>query len=505
MTVREILDLAVVQAAAPVLTTGAGELNRRVLWAHSSEIFEIGPLLAGGELLLTTGLGLSGTDAGARRFWIRDLAERGVAAVAIEIGRSLPMLPDELVDEAGRRGIPLIRLDDVVPFERICRAVNTVILDREGTELRTVDQLSEALFAVLTRGGLNGVARVAAERLGGPVLVATAAGQVVAAGGVPAKPALSRLVSDAPTRAPILVDGRQWGDVVAECAPGWSPGAAALAARRVAAAAGVAVAQLRDSPGEAGGAAALLEDLLTGKVASEHEFAIRAGLAGVHPPAGAELIGIVASTADPRATIAMMRAAGAATGGTLVARVRDHVLSIVVADGHTADPSGAVAQRLRQQSGCSVDGLAGLRCVVGPPVPPAEVGRSLREAHDVADTGGPAIRVWRENIPDRLLGMLDENTRRQLVDDLLGPLRRWDAAHGSELVRTVDVYVRHGCSPTRAAEQLHVRRQSLHQRLRRAEELLGHRVDDPSVIASMLLATRAVGLDRPHDHEHFAG
>ncbi|NDL60108.1 PucR family transcriptional regulator [Phytoactinopolyspora mesophila] len=489
MTVREILDLPAVKAAAPLLTTSAEGLNRQVMWAHSSEIFEIGPLLSGGELLLTTGLGLSGADAGARRFWIRDLAERGVTAVAIEIGRSLSDLPVELVDEADRREIPLIRLDDVVPFERICRAVNTVILDREGTELRVVDQLSDALFAALATGGLDGVARIAARHIGCPVMISTASGQMVAAGGVASKQVLSRLAAEAVVRAPVLVDGSPWGDVFLGHNSGWAPGALSLAARRIAAAAGVAVVHLRDAPGEPGSVApALFEDLLKGNVASEHEFIVRAGLAGLHPPAGAALLGLAASTTDPKATTALIRTVGAHSGGALAGRVRDQVFGIVVADGEVADPAGALAERLRRH------GVApghDLTCVIGPPVSADETGRSLREAHAALDQGAPGIRVWRESLPDRLLGLVDETSRRQLVDDLLGPLQRWDAAHGSDLVRTVDIYLRHGCSPTRAADHLHVRRQSLHQRLRRAEELLGHPVDDPTLMVPMLLAIRA--------------
>lgn len=495
MTVREILDLPPVRAAAPVLTTGREGLNRRVDWAHSSEIFEIGPLLAGGELLLTTGLGLSGADAGARRFWIRDLAERGVAAVAIEIGRSLSELPPELVDEADRCELPLIRLDHVVPFEQICRAVNTVVLDRESTELRLADRLSDHLLAALAAGGLSAVARVAAEQLGGSVLVSTAAGQVAAAGGVQSTQALSRAASRASARAPVYVDGVPWGEVLLGGRSAWPSKALDAAARRIAAAAAVAVVHLRGTPGESESvAAALLGDLLTGKVTSEHEFVVRAGLAGLHPPAGATVLGVAASTTDPVAAIALLRGSaesGRIPAGALAGRVRDQVLAVVVVDGDRPDPAGAMVARLREQSRMSVRELS---CVVGPPVELADVHRSLDAAYTAVVDAGPGVHAWRNMLPDRLLGMLAEADRQHLVDDLLGPLRAWDASHGSDLIRTVDVYLRHGCSPTRAADILHVRRQSLHQRLRRAEELLGHPVDDPSVITAMLLATRAAGM-----------
>src|SRR5581483_8296951 len=99
-----------------------------VRWVHSSEIYEIGPLLSGGELLLTTGLGLAGADAGARRHYVRELAERGIAGVAVEIGRSLPDVPYEILDESRRLDLPLVVLRRVVPFIRISEAANTAIV-----------------------------------------------------------------------------------------------------------------------------------------------------------------------------------------------------------------------------------------------------------------------------------------------------------------------------------------------------------------------------------------
>ncbi len=274
------------------------------------------------------------------------------------------------------------------------------------------------------------------------------------------------------------------------------------------------MAHLGDSPGESGSAAtALLEELLAGGMVGEHELVVRAGLAGLHPQPGTAVVGVVADAPDPVTTGALIRAAAAAGGpGVLTGRVRGQVLAIVMTDPEESDPAGALVNRMRElmdhdggeqvPQTARLDGVppAGhLHAAVGPPVPLADAGRSLREAHAAAQTVWPGdapgvgrgIRTWRETVPDRILGLLDDEARAHLVDDLLGPLRRWDAAHGSDLVRTVEVFLRHGCSPTRAAAVLHLRRQSLHQRLNRAEHLLGHRIDEPGSVAAMLLAARA--------------
>jgi DNA-binding PucR family transcriptional regulator len=80
---------------------------------------------------------------------------------------------------------------------------------------------------------------------------------------------------------------------------------------------------------------------------------------------------------------------------------------------------------------------------------------------------------------------------RDLAHSLVGPLIEWDGAHRSELVHTLEVLLRHGGSPTRAAAALHLGRQSLYQRIERIETLLGVAVDDPALHASLLLAAVA--------------
>src|SRR5262249_12854268 len=78
-----------------------------------------------------------------------------------------------------------------------------------------------------------------------------------------------------------------------------------------------------------------------------------------------------------------------------------------------------------------------------------------------------------------------------LVRHTLGPLLAWEAAHASDLVRTLEVHLRHGCSPTRTAALLHIGRQSLYQRLERIESLLGLEIDDPDLLGELLTAACA--------------
>ncbi|MFI5957074.1 helix-turn-helix domain-containing protein [Cryptosporangium sp. NPDC051539] len=55
-------------------------------------------------------------------------------------------------------------------------------------------------------------------------------------------------------------------------------------------------------------------------------------------------------------------------------------------------------------------------------------------------------------------------------------------------MRTLELYLRHGASATKTADALHLRRQSLYQRLERIETLLGHSPAAPDLYPALLAA-----------------
>ena len=100
LTVADLLALPVIQAARAEVLSGADLHLRQVRWVHTSEIYEIAPLLRGGEVLLTTGLGLVGHTPDAMADYVRALARRGVAALVLELGRTFPHAPGSVVSSA---------------------------------------------------------------------------------------------------------------------------------------------------------------------------------------------------------------------------------------------------------------------------------------------------------------------------------------------------------------------------------------------------------------------
>src|ERR1700753_3041369 len=86
LTLREVLDLDVVRRGLPSVVAGGTRLDTPVRWVHAVELTDIGRLLRGGELVLSTGIALPDSPA-ALADYVAGLAEVGIAGLAVELGR----------------------------------------------------------------------------------------------------------------------------------------------------------------------------------------------------------------------------------------------------------------------------------------------------------------------------------------------------------------------------------------------------------------------------------
>ncbi|MFE0338227.1 PucR family transcriptional regulator ligand-binding domain-containing protein, partial [Streptomyces sp. NPDC058955] len=109
ITVQRALELPGLRSGLPEVVAGADRLQRTVRWVHAGEVPNIASLLKGGELLLTTGLGL-GTRPAEQRAFVRRLADRGIAALVVELGPRFARLPATIVETARAAGLPLVQL-----------------------------------------------------------------------------------------------------------------------------------------------------------------------------------------------------------------------------------------------------------------------------------------------------------------------------------------------------------------------------------------------------------
>src|SRR3984885_12813280 len=123
LTLREVLDLDVVRRGAPHVVAGPARLDVPVRWVHALELTDVGRLLRGGELVLSTGIALPESPSGLASY-IASLADIGVAGLAVGLAaRSAEALPDALVAAAQQRSVPLVERRREVAFIEITEAV----------------------------------------------------------------------------------------------------------------------------------------------------------------------------------------------------------------------------------------------------------------------------------------------------------------------------------------------------------------------------------------------
>lgn len=98
------------------------------------------------------------------------------------------------------------------------------------------------------------------------------------------------------------------------------------------------------------------------------------------------------------------------------------------------------------------------------------------------------------NSADGLRRLLREalDGQAETAREALAPLLDYDIRHGGDLVRTLSVYLEHGCNATRCAESLYLHRSGLLYRLGRIEDLLGVRLDSYDIRVALEIATMAL-------------
>src|SRR3954453_7771321 len=183
ITVRRALELPGLRSGLPEILAGADRLQRTVRWVHAGEVPHIASLLKGGELLLTTGYGL-GTRPAEQRAFVRTLAERGIAALVVELGPRFTRLPAALVDTARSTGLPLVQLHREVPFVTVTEEIHTEIVNGHYALLQRAEEVHRRCTeALLGGGGVPQVLGILADFSGNPVFLETADGQLLYAAG----------------------------------------------------------------------------------------------------------------------------------------------------------------------------------------------------------------------------------------------------------------------------------------------------------------------------------
>lgn len=497
-----MIDHSVVRRGRPVVLCGGDLLDRPIRWLHSGDIYEIAPLLRDGDVLLTTGLGLAERTEAERRAYVRQLADRGVSAVVLELRRFFMTAPPEMLEEAEQVGLPIIGFRALVPFVEVIEAVNSTIIDVTVHRLRLTDHVSRALAEVLADGGGVGelIARLSAI-LDRPVTLTGPSGErLIDAGSGPEE---GEIEPEPSTRVPVVVNGAVWGWLLTLF------GDDENSVERVAlerAAEIVALGLLRggwEAISRSANHHRLISALLSGQ-GDREGLRARASAAGL-PLSAAGYVVALARDDDPSVALATLDRSAKAVHATAHPDGGRHEPAPIVtaeADGvcctllAVAASPGQVAARLSAElaGALTATGVA----AVGPPV------RTVEElVHCVAEARlvlGAARRVApRTRVAEAAkLGVERALLRAYGVDGLaryvrekLGPLIDADEQRGTRLLDTLDAVLTSAEGKAEAARRLHLRRQTLYQRLQRIAQLLDADLDEPRTRADLLVALRA--------------
>ncbi|MFP3462050.1 PucR family transcriptional regulator ligand-binding domain-containing protein [Arthrobacter globiformis] len=541
MFLEDVLKHRTVQAADPLLRAAASAVaGRQVRWVHSSEVLDIAPLLRGGELLLSGGQALATASDQRRVDYVRELAGRGVAALAIETGPVLPDIPESMLVTAESQGLPLFEFRKVAPFVGIMQEINSILVGQSVELLQRGDEISHAMAAELAHGGgLDEVLAVLAGQTGTAVRLVSPAGLTLGSAGSGGSVG-SVGGADGGVSAGVVSAGVVSAGVSDGGGSAGGPGTAGPAAAGSGTVNTTAVSTTAVEVPVRGVLAARLElevpegvDATFVRVAGERSVDIL-GLAllqrmppGLKELAGAELMRAVHSGAQPWRLEQLGAAAGFAVDGPVAAvmirsaasgRLRPALDAVLAASvPHAASYAdklelialaGLPREGTRAARASLIEALGSLDIPEGSAIAVGPLGQGIGEAAwsmaearrtlDLAPRTGRAARQVRDADAfgaERLAAeSIDAGARRDFVRRTLGPILEHDEQRNSQLLHTLTVWLDSGCNTAQAARELHLERQSMYHRLQRIFDLCGGDPRGTGRLVGLHLATRLAPL-----------
>ena len=535
MTVGEIVDMPVLRDGAPEVLTGAESLSRPVRWVHVSELDELSALLRGGELILTTGLGLP-EEAAAQQRYIENLHRAEVRGVILELGRRFSSAPPGLVRAGRRLGFPVVVLHHPTPFVAVTEAVHSRIVNDQVQKLQFSQRVHET-FSTLSveEADIGDVLHRASALAGGPVVLEDLAHRVLDCHLGENSPGTllrdwdrrSREAGDnGPTTpfgnerwlvAPVGPSRHRWGRLILPGPSSLDDDSATMLLERAAQALALAKLLERDRRGiEHRAHAGLLAELTRGKTHNGPELTARAEALGLAP--GQRYLALTLAPVinsdnddthtDPRtaeradARVAdLLTIAARSTGLTaLAASLSPGTVSAVLSlpdehpDQHLDRLAPDVERRITADPDLRHDQVLGISrdCSELPGTGPL-LDESAHVARVAAALPAHAQRhSYYRSADVRLRGLLsllrDDPRAVTFARSELDPLLTHDEQRGTDLLGLLRDFLQHGGNKTRLAREAHLSRPALYNRLSSIENVLGVDLDDAESRVSLHVA-----------------
>jgi len=526
---------------------GVRGLDAPIKGIHLSELGDPTPWMLPHSILLTTGLRLQEhPESGARL--LRTLSDASMAALVVALGHTIAVPPQCMVEEADRLGFPLLLAPFDLPFQRIVAFVYDARRSDDTYEemyrLKRTISIQDHLVDLLTRDhGLERFLEAVSDLLKATVLLFDASGDLASVTGPTV--IVNAETADAYFRGYLEVKRRP------ERSPNFLVGGYATAYREVLVSDRLAQVLLAvrngDDPlpelgnvtlfyaqkllslhklGEQGLMllredlrSAFLDDLLNG-AATEAEFTLRMRRFGLDPESEWRLA--ICAIRDRHSAPQAKQGSEeeGALGGSLRAVVdafirarqltcltttqKDFIAVLMVPLEEDPERVFELSAELCQTAaetmevavdvGVSAAGRGALRVGRGF----AEAQECLHVARSCGSVAGAA--VFENLVPQRrLVANQSVESLQAVIAQTLGQLLLYDAAHRTRLLATIRAYIDSGCHVGNTARVLYIHRNTLRQRIDRAEQLTGAKLDNSNDVVDLVLGFRAL------DHLQYHG
>ncbi|MGA4507854.1 PucR family transcriptional regulator [Propionibacteriaceae bacterium G1746] len=540
LTVDEVLRIPALQGAAVV--AGYAGLDRLISRVNVMEVPDVLPWTNADQLLLTTGYPLR--QAGDLAEFVRELHDRGLAALGIKLNRYLDSLPPEAVEVADEIGFPIISLPDGIGFDEILNQVLTRVLNRRAEDLDRNEQMVGDLVDIVISGGdltkvCDGLVQVLADgavvtTMDGRVLASSTADGLTGDGltldqmlMLPAFDRTGRLRVEAePTGVvtvdddqrhrllvPVLARGRHEGRllVVSRAALGvaevhmveWAAAAAALVLTKQQAVAGVENKYRAD----------FLRDALVGRAGSAERVVGHAHslgwnldrplvvvVANVDDRGAAPLDPLEERSLQERFSWAWSQAVHAADPTSPVAGYAQEAVAVIGVDERTSTEAleRTVSRFARAVRGDGGGGRRSFTTGISRPITDVtDLPRAYAEAGEAVVVGrrlhgNGSVTPFGSLGVFRLLSQVDPDELRAFAVETLGPLATGEVADADDLRLTLSVLLDNNLNVAETSRALHFHYNTLRYRITKLEQLLGPFTTDPHRRFSLALALHVV-------------
>jgi PucR family transcriptional regulator, purine catabolism regulatory protein len=502
VSVRDLIDLRGLNLS---LAAGKKGIDRSLRWVHVSELEDPTPWLKGGEVLLTTGMGVGNSPA-RQRAYVRRLAEAGITGLGFAVGFSHRKVPKAMTDAANELDFPLIEIPYDVPFIAITEAVATRLLAEQYNQLQRAVEAQQVLTrAIMESEGVKGIAEALATVIKGWALVLDLHGMPLATTSRDAGKRYERIWKELKESRPegtgfsltVVDEGHHvWiqpigaqGRVEAFLAVG-KPDVLAPFDRIVAGhALSLFAIELSKERAVADAERRLQGDFF--------ESLIRGSLTD---PEINKNLGRFGFSRDGQVFVLAMEGGGdgdlewacedyfSRHGGGFLISPNGDGMNVMAAAEEGLEPSQISEDLTRRMAGP-------VRVGFSSEVPVSEAGRGLREARYAlqvcrleqwGSAGFGDLGTYR-----LLLSMAEPDALRAFADSLLAPLDTYDRDHGGELIPSLRSFLEHNARWETAAAELFVHRHTLRYRMRKVEELTGRKLSSSFDRMEFWLALRA--------------